>query len=138
VLHPVGILFTHLNDDARSKSHQIYTDECYGMFTAPYYARMSNIKPDLKKSAQWMQRSKSTLHKYYKEILYQTQRREGEEGLEVKLHALLKSQHYMEIISLKTKNTLSLQNRPPPLHWVGVGKHLVQDHAGNQIPTNRQ
>jgi len=24
-LHPVGILFPHINDDARSKSHHIYT-----------------------------------------------------------------------------------------------------------------
>ena len=29
-LHLVGILFPHINDDARSKSHQIYHSTCFG------------------------------------------------------------------------------------------------------------
>ena len=81
-----------------------------------------------------MYRSERTLQKYYKEILYQTQRTEGEEGLEVKLHALLKSQHYMEIISFKPRSHYHRKTDPPPTHWVGVGKYLVQDDAGKSNP----
>jgi len=30
-LHPVGILFPHINDDARSKSHKKYAGWCLGL-----------------------------------------------------------------------------------------------------------
>jgi hypothetical protein len=41
------------------------------------------------------------------------QRNEGEEGLEVQLHALLKSQHHMEIITFKPRPLYHRKTDPP-------------------------
>jgi len=35
-LHLVGILFPHINDDARSKSHQIRKNKCLHLSTLQY------------------------------------------------------------------------------------------------------
>jgi len=42
-LHLVGILFPHINDDARSKSHQKWQDQVYAYFMTSLKAKGRTI-----------------------------------------------------------------------------------------------
>ena len=116
--------FARLYRDARSTKHKkklgnLLHRQLFWDVHCPILCKNVQYEPDFKNSVQWTCRSKRTLHTYYKEILYQMKSHEGEEGLVVQLHALLKVSTIWKLSASNQDHFTTSKENPPPPHPLG-------------------